>query len=222
LAAHFPTKGTAFQVCMLVGWDNLWSESLIAESSCLWSIIESRKTYWFPSGSHCVYIASAIKIAFNTVSSPPSNVNVYLHVLRIEDRVGVSQSDGVTIFVPLPGSDEALHQSPPLWDRNLCIEVVVPHLWGHLKVTVVRVKVMVIVINLAGNVRICVCWLHRSNDRHFCLSSTCQGLTHQQHSVMLANFEAIGSVRPATNTRSCMYVGISTIKVVTYSLPYVI
>jgi hypothetical protein len=27
--------------------------------------------------------------------------------------------------------------------------------------------------NLASNVRICVCWLHPSNDRHFCLLPTC-------------------------------------------------
>jgi hypothetical protein len=52
------------------------------------------------------------------------------------------------IFVPLLGSDVARHQSSPSWDRNLCIEGVVPHFWGHLKVTVVRVKVMVIVIKV--------------------------------------------------------------------------
>ncbi len=27
---------------------------------------------------------------------------------------------------------------------------------------------------MAGNVRICVCWLHHSNDRHFRLSPTCR------------------------------------------------
>ncbi len=35
-----------------------------------------------------------------------------------------------------------------MWDGSLCAEVVVPHLWGHLKVAVVRVKVMVIVIKV--------------------------------------------------------------------------
>ncbi len=68
--------------------------------------------------------------------------------MHVKDGVGVSQSDGVTVFVPLPGSDAALHQSSPSRDRNLCIEVVVPHFWGHLKVTVVRVKVMVIIIKV--------------------------------------------------------------------------
>ncbi len=66
----------------------------------------------------------------------------------VEDGVGVSQSKLVTIFVPFPGSDTALRQSSPSWDRNLCIEVVVPHLWGHLKVSMVRVKVMVIIIEV--------------------------------------------------------------------------
>ena len=28
--------------------------------------------------------------------------------------------------------------------------------------------------SLAGNVGKCVCWLHPSNDRHFCLSPTCR------------------------------------------------
>jgi hypothetical protein len=67
---------------------------------------------------------------------------------RVKDGVGISQSDGVTVFVPLPEGDEALHQSSPLWDRNLCVEVVVPHFWGHLKVTIFRVKVMVIIIKV--------------------------------------------------------------------------
>ncbi len=68
--------------------------------------------------------------------------------MHVEDGVGVSQSDGVTVFVPLPGSGAALHQSSPSRDRNLCVEIVVPHFWGNLKVTVVRVKVMVIIIKV--------------------------------------------------------------------------
>jgi hypothetical protein len=67
-------------------------------------------------------------------------------LVRVKDGVGISQSDGVTIFIPLPGSDMALHQSSPSWDKNLCIKVIVPHFWGHLKVNMVRVKVMVIII----------------------------------------------------------------------------
>jgi hypothetical protein len=66
----------------------------------------------------------------------------------VKDGVGVSQSNRVTIIIPFPGSDMTLRQSSPSRDRNLCIEVVVPHLWGHLKVTVVRVKAMVIVIEV--------------------------------------------------------------------------
>ena len=69
-------------------------------------------------------------------------------LMRVKGGVGISQSDGVTIFIPFPGSETALRQSSPLLDRNLCIEVVVPHFWGPLKVTVVRVKVMVIIIEV--------------------------------------------------------------------------
>ncbi len=72
----------------------------------------------------------------------------------VKDGVGIGKSDGVTVFIPLPGSDAALHQSSPPRDRNLCIEVVVPHLWGHLKVTVVRVKVMVIIIEIIVRVQV--------------------------------------------------------------------
>ena len=54
----------------------------------------------------------------------------------------------ITVFIPFSGSDPALHQSSPLLDRYLCIKVVVPHFWGHLKVTLVRVKVMVIIIKV--------------------------------------------------------------------------
>jgi hypothetical protein len=37
----------------------------------------------------------------------------------VKDGVGVGQSNRVTIFVPLPGSDVALHQSSPSRHRNL-------------------------------------------------------------------------------------------------------
>ncbi len=66
----------------------------------------------------------------------------------VKDGVDVSQSNGVTVAIPFPGSDAALCQSSPLREKNLCIEVVVPHLWGHLKVTVVRIKIMVIIIEV--------------------------------------------------------------------------
>ncbi len=58
------------------GRTTFWSEGLIAVSSCLWSMMKSRRTYWFLSGSHCAYIASAIKFALSMVSSPSSNVCV--------------------------------------------------------------------------------------------------------------------------------------------------
>ena len=55
---------------------------------------------------------------------------------------------------------------------------------------------------------ICVCHRHVGNVV----------LTRRQHSVMLANFLAVGvvSVRPVANTHSYMSVGISTDDVVTY------
>ncbi len=89
------------------GRTTFWSEGLIAASSHLWSMIESRRTYWFPLGLHCAYIASAIKFAFSMVSS--HFVECERVLMRVKDGVGVSQSDGVTIFVPFPGIDMALH-----------------------------------------------------------------------------------------------------------------
>jgi hypothetical protein len=83
LAAHLPANGTVFHVGPSIWLDNFLSEGLIAVSSCLWSRIESRRTYWFPSRLHCAYIASAIKFAFSMVSSPLSNVNVYSGMLRM-------------------------------------------------------------------------------------------------------------------------------------------
>jgi hypothetical protein len=66
--------------------------------------------------------------------------------MPFEDGIGISQSNRVTIFIPLSGSHMALRQSPPSWDRYLCVNVIVTHFRGYLKVIVVRVKVMVIVI----------------------------------------------------------------------------
>jgi hypothetical protein len=42
-------------------------------------------------------------------------------------------------------------------DGNLCIQVIVPHLWGHLKVAMVRVKVMVIIIEVIVRGQV-FCW----------------------------------------------------------------
>jgi len=68
--------------------------------------------------------------------------------------------------------------------------------------------------SLVGNVGICVCWLHPSNDRHFVCRRHVDNVipTCRQHSVMSAIFLAVGvmSVRPVTDTHSCMAVGIST------------
>ncbi len=77
--------------------------------------------------------------------------------MRVKDGVGVGQSNKVTVFVPFAGSDAALYQSFPMRDGNLYAEVVVPHLWGHLKVVVVRVKVMVIVIKVIARGQV-FCW----------------------------------------------------------------
>ena len=52
-----------------------------------------------------------------------------------------------------------------------------------------------------------------------CLSLTVKndGLTHQQHSVMSANFSSVGMVlvRPAADTHSCLHMGISNSEVLT-------
>jgi hypothetical protein len=71
----------------------------------------------------------------------------------VEDGVGVGQFNGVTVFVPFTGSDAALYQSSPTRDGNLCADVAVPHLWGHLKVAMVRVKVVVMVIKVISGIR---------------------------------------------------------------------
>jgi hypothetical protein len=74
---------------------------------------------------------------------------------RVEDGVGISQSDGVTVFILFLGSHTALQQSSPSQDRYLCVKVIVSHLWGYLKVTMVRVKVIVIMVKVWGQV---FCW----------------------------------------------------------------
>jgi hypothetical protein len=62
--------------------------------------------------------------------------------------LALASPKGLSSLSLFPSSDAALHQSSPTWDGNLCVEVVVPHLWGYLKVAVVRVKVMVIIIEV--------------------------------------------------------------------------
>jgi hypothetical protein len=93
------------------GRTTFWSKGLIADSSRLWSIIESRRTYWFPLGSHCVYIASAIKFALIAVSSPSSNVIVYSRV----SRMGLALASPMGLpSLSLVREVTRLHQSSPL------------------------------------------------------------------------------------------------------------
>ena len=70
---------------------------------------------------------------------------------------------------------------------------------------------------LAGNVGKCVCRLHPSNDRHFCLSPTCRKCRPNTSATffMSAIFLAVGVVpaRPVADTLSYMYIGISRVLV---------
>ncbi len=98
--------------------------------------------FWFALRIHCLSNQVCIEYGLITI------VECECVLMCVKDGVGISQSNGVAILIPFSGGDAALCQSSPLWDRNLCIEVVVPHLRGHLKVSVVRVKVMVINIEV--------------------------------------------------------------------------
>jgi hypothetical protein len=146
MAACLPTNDTVFHVCLFV-WSNNF---LVRRSNC------SVKSSMVNDGVkenilvnvrvalhiHCFSNQVCIEYGLITI------VKCECVLTCVEDGVSVSQSDGVTIFIAFPGGDAALCQSSPSWDRNLCVEVVVPYLWGHLKVRVVRVKVMVIIIEV--------------------------------------------------------------------------
>ncbi len=97
---------------------------------------------WVALRIHCFSNQVCIQYSLITI------VECECVVTRVKGGVGVSQSKGGTVCIPFLGSDAALYQISPMRDGNLCIEVVVPHLWGHLKVAVVRVKVMVIIIKV--------------------------------------------------------------------------
>ncbi len=98
-----------------------------------------------------IWVALRIHCLSNQVCIQYSLITIFeceRVIMCVEDGVGISQSSWVNVFIHFLGSDVALHQSSPLQDRNLCIEVVVPDLWGHLNVAVVRIKVMVIIIEV--------------------------------------------------------------------------
>ncbi len=106
---------------------------------------------WVALRIHC--FSNQVCIQYNLITI----IECECVLTHVKNGVGIGQFNGVTIFVPFLGSDAALHQSSPRRDGNLYAEVVVPHLWGHLKVTMVRVKVMVVLIK--GIVRGQVfCW----------------------------------------------------------------
>jgi hypothetical protein len=144
------------QVLSSLVWSGLvWSG--LVWSGLVWSGLVWSGVVW--SGLVCNRVKENVLVAVgdtlrihclgNQVRAHHSLITIVecKHVLtRVEDGVGISQSNGVTVFIPFTGSDTTLQQSSPLRDRYLCVKVVVPHFWGHLKVTVVRVKVVVIVI----------------------------------------------------------------------------
>ncbi len=146
LAAYLPTNGTAFHV-----GPSIWSDNFLvrrSNRSVKSSMVNDgvKKNILVP-----VLVALRIHCLSNQVCIEYGLITIVEcePVLRcVKDGVGVSQSNGFTVFTPFPGGDVALCQSSPSWDRHLCIEVVVLHLWGHLKVSVVRVKDMVIIIEV--------------------------------------------------------------------------
>jgi hypothetical protein len=146
LASHLPTNGTAFHVSPFI-----WSDHfLVRGSNCSvkLSMVNNQVKenilvpVWVVLHIHCLSNQVCIQYGLITI------IKCECVLRHVKDEVGVGQSNGVSIFVPFARSDVALHQSFPMRDRNLCAEVVVPHLWDPLKVTVVRVKVMAAVIKV--------------------------------------------------------------------------
>ncbi len=97
---------------------------------------------WVALHIHCLSNQVCIQYGLTTI------IECECVLMHVEDGVGIGQSYRVTVFIPFLASDAALYQSSPTQDGYLCAEVFVPHLWGHLKVAIVRVKVMIIVIKV--------------------------------------------------------------------------
>jgi len=80
-----------------------------------------------------------------------------------------------------------------------------------------QITIVFLCRTLAGNVGKCVCRLHPSNDRHFCLSPTCRKCRPDTSATFscVAHFLAVGvvSARPVADTLSYMYIGISRVLV---------
>jgi hypothetical protein len=157
LAAHLPSNGTALHVSPFIWLDNFF----VRRSNCSvkLSIVNNhgKENILVPVlvalRIHCLSNQVCIQYGLITI------IECECVLTHVEDGVDVGQSNGVTVFVPFEGSGASLHQSSPTRDENLCAEVIVPHLWGHLKVAVVRVrvKVMVIVIKIVVRGQV-FCW----------------------------------------------------------------
>ncbi len=116
LAAYLPTNGTAFHV-----GPSVWSGNfLVRRSNC--SVKSSmvndgvKENILVPIRValriHCLSNQVRIQCGLITI------VECERVLTCVQDGVGVSQSDGVTIFIPCLGGDAALCQSPPSRDRN--------------------------------------------------------------------------------------------------------
>jgi hypothetical protein len=146
LAAYLPTNGTVFHV-----GPSIWSDNFLVRRSN-----RSVKSSMVNDGvKENILVPVRVALRIHCLSNQFCIEYGLITIIKCErvltcvvDGVGISQSDGVTVFIPFPGGDTALCQSSPSRDRNLCAEVVVPNLWGHLKVSVVRVKVMVFIIEV--------------------------------------------------------------------------
>ncbi len=126
LAAYLQTNDTAFYVGPSVWLDNFLvrRSTRSVKSSMVNDGVKENilVSVWVTLCINCLSNQVCIEYGLITI------VECELLLTCVEDGVGISQSDGVTIFISFPGGDVALCQSSPSWDRNLCVEVVVPHL----------------------------------------------------------------------------------------------
>ncbi len=155
LAAYLPTNGTAFHVGLSVWLDNFLvrrSNHSVKSSMVNDGVKENILVpIWVALPIHCLSNQVCIEHGLITI------IKCERVLMCVKGGVGVSQSNWVTVFITFPGSDAALCQSSPTWDRNLCIEVVALHLWGHLEVSVVKVKVMISIIEVIVRGQV-FCW----------------------------------------------------------------
>ncbi len=128
-------------------WMDFCLSRLIAVGSFCTSMKDMSSKYSFPSTSHCAYIACAIALAVNGVTSPSGNSISYSCVssIGLSDRLATYR---ITIQVPLLCLYSAVHHPTSLWEHYQYMHIFITFHRCDLLIQIRESSFILVLINI--------------------------------------------------------------------------